>query len=324
MKRKILRLIFAIASPFTYLAALWLRYIRHKGIEVSAVNDKIFMSVGVLPVTEHYYEPMINPHKQLKKPLDEVRNLPGIDLNIEHQLELLSAFHYNDEIVGFPLQKQKEGEFYFDNQWYSTGDAEFLYNIIRHYKPARIIEIGSGLSTLMAIEAVRKNNSDDPKYSCSHICVEPYECKWLEKLSEIEVIRKRVEDVDSKFFMQLEKNDILFIDSSHVIRPQGDVLFEFLEVLPVLNSGVLVHIHDIFTPRDYPEEWVFKNHTFWNEQYLMEAFLSNNKDYQIIGALNYLAHNFKNEFSDKCPVFAANLGYAGLKNEPRAFWIQRK
>ena len=97
---------------------------------------------------------------------------------------------------------------------------------------------------------------------------------WLNDVSGIEVLRQRVEQMDKQLFLELEENDILFIDSSHMIRPQGDVLCEYLEILPTLRPGVLVHIHDIFTPRDYPDEWLIDEVKLWNEQYLLEAFLS--------------------------------------------------
>src|SRR5690606_29222842 len=98
----------------------------------------------------------------------------------------------------------------------------------------------------------------------------------------VEVLRKKVEDIPLEYFRQLQPNDVLFIDSSHVIRPQGDVLYEFLELLPDLPSGVFVHIHDIFTPFDYPEDWVKDHVRLWNEQYLLEAFLSFNRDFRIV------------------------------------------
>ena len=112
-----------------------------------------------------------------------------------------------------------------------------------------------GLSTLMIQQAVNMNKGEDPVHKTRHICVEPFENKWLEKLS-VSVKRTKVEDLHLDFFATLEKGDFLFIDSSHVIRPQGDVLFEYLEILPVLKPGVIVHIHDIFSPKDYPLEWV--------------------------------------------------------------------
>ena len=153
-------------------------------------------------------------------------------------------------------------------------------------------------------------------YSSHHICIEPYEMPWLEQLG-IEILRKKIEDIDVSFFNQLLSNDILFIDSSHIIRPQGDVLFEFLEVLPTLNSGVLVHVHDIFSPKDYLNEWIF-NHVLWNEQYLLEAFLTNNSQFKILGALNFLKHNYWSELSEKCPVLANEPNL-----EPGSFWMQK-
>lgn len=127
----------------------------------------------------------------------------------------------------------------------------------------------------MAIEALKKNRDEDPSYNCEHVCIEPYEMPWLETV-DVSVVRKKVEEVELEFFSQLQKNDILFIDSSHVIRPQGDVVFEYLELLPSLNIGVVVHIHDIFSPKNYLAEWLQDDVRFWNEQYLLEAFLSHN------------------------------------------------
>ena len=154
-----------------------------------------------------------------------------------------------------PLQKGRAGitrvaipialSFYLKNGAFESGDAEYWYQIIRTIKPARIFEVGSGHSTLMAINAINKNHEEDSTYRCKHVCIEPYEMPWLES-SDVSVIRKKVEEVELSFFSQLQEGDILFIDSSHIIRPQGDVLFECLELLPSLNTGVVVHVHDIF------------------------------------------------------------------------------
>lgn len=312
MRRTVRILIFFFGIPLTYLSALWLRFVRKKGM--GPKEDKIFMKLGILPILDYYYEPMINPKKHLKKSLTEDRILPGINFNVEEQLNLLSKFHYNEELLKFPVTRNNKREYYYNNNLYEAGDAEYLYNIIRHFKPKRIIEIGSGLSTLMARNALVQNQSDDKSYTCKHICIEPYENSWLLGTG-VELIKERVEDLNKTIFQQLDANDILFIDSSHIIRAQGDVLFEYLEVLPILNSGVLVHIHDIFTPKDYPENWVY-SHNLWNEQYLLEAFLTFNNQYRIIGALHYLTHHFHAELGAKCPVFAKQKG-----REAGAFWM---
>ena len=305
-----------IFSPLTVISSIWMRFILKS--RVSAVSKEIFSSSGVMPVLDHYYNPLTNPQKYLKKSLRLDRALPGIDWNIEGQLGLLSEFRYNDELLEFPLIKSDYAkQFYYDNGSYMSGDAEYLYNILRFIKPKNLIEIGSGNSTLMARNAIEKNMKDNISYQCNHVCIEPYEQSWLEDLP-VEVVREKVEDQSLSIFEKLASGDVLFIDSSHVIRPQGDVLFEYLEILPRLAKGVIVHVHDIFSPKDYLDDWILRDGLMWNEQYLLEAFLSNNHDFEVIGALNYLAHNYTKEFSEKCPIFAQQLG-----REPGAFWIRR-
>lgn len=312
MRKTIFRIILFLGIPFTFLSALWLWFVRKAGI--GKIEDKIFMKVGVLPILDHYYHPLINPKRHLFKSLREDRFLPGIDFNTKEQLELLSKFNYNDELLKIPLKKTGSLEFYYNNDSYLSGDAEYLYNVVRHFKPKRIIEVGCGSSTLMIRNALVQNKIEDKNYKYEHICIEPYEQSWLESI-EITLIREKIELVDRTLFKSLNENDILFIDSSHIIRPQGDVLYEFLEILPVLNAGVLVHVHDIFSPKDYLDRWIYE-HVLWNEQYLLEAFLTFNNNFKIIGALNYLTHHYYKELSEKCPILSKQS-----KREPGAFWM---
>lgn len=310
--KPIAKIIITIGFPITLIAALWLKILRK--VKPGYLDEKLLMLAGIWPVIDHYYDPVINPKKHLIKSLREIRNLPGIDLNIDEQLAILTQFTYNHELIKFPVDEKEKFEFYYNNGFYESGDAEYLYNITRHTKPGKIIEIGSGYSTLIAQKALLQNRAEDPNYQYKHICIEPYEQPWLE--SKVEVVRKRVETIDKSFFEQLEANDILFIDSTHVIKPQGDVLFEYLEVLPLLKPGVIVHIHDIFTPRDYLDAWVIDEHRLWNEQYLLEAFLTFNAKFKIIGALNYLSHNYRDQFAAKHPVFSKQPG-----REIGGFWM---
>lgn len=313
--KPILRIFFLIGTPITFLAALWLKLLVKAG--ATQAGDLVFMRVGLLPVLDHYYQPLINPSKHLTRSLREDRKLAGIDLNTEEQLRILSGFTYQEELSKFPLTSTGAIEYCYNNGSYESGDSEYLYSMVRHFKPQRIIEIGSGSSTLMVKNAIAKNQAEDSGYQCRHICIEPYEQPWLEKAG-VELIRDKVEQVDRAIFQTLGPHDILFIDSSHIIRPQGDVLFEFLELLPALQAGVLVHVHDIFTPKDYLDEWVY-GHFLWNEQYLLEAFLTFNSQFKVIGALNFLAHHYPKEFSEKCPVYAMQPG-----REPGAFWMIKK
>ncbi|MCH8012397.1 MAG: class I SAM-dependent methyltransferase [Candidatus Marinimicrobia bacterium] len=301
-------------SPFVYPSAFLLKIIRRAGVHRLPFCKKVLLNVGVFPIRNHYHEPLFD-EREIRYPLSENRRLPGIDWNVTEQLTILASFNFNEELNNIPTSKVDDLTFYMSNRAFSSGDAEYWYSLIRLKKPKRIIEIGSGNSTLMAMKAIARNKKETTSYKCKHICIEPYRRPWLEK-SGVSVIRQKVEDVNSNLFSELGENDILFIDSSHIIRPQGDVLFEYLQLLPTLQRGVIVHIHDIFSPKDYPDEWVKEKVRFWNEQYLLEAFLTSNRDWKIIGALNYLHHNHYEKLKDKCPFLTSD-------REPGSFYIQK-
>jgi predicted O-methyltransferase YrrM len=306
-----------LLSPFTLLASVLLFSIRKMRIANMPVSKKIFKKVGVFPITNHYYEPLFDD-RLLKLPHERDRYLPGISWNDQMQLSLLNSFKFQDELNAIPYRKEKDDfSFYYDNPSLGPGDAEYLYCIIRHFMPSRIIEIGSGYSTMMVQKATSDARLGSPEYQTDHICIEPYEMPWLEKTG-VRVIRELVENVQHDLFQTLGENDILFIDSSHMVRPQGDVLFEFLELLPVLKKGVIIHVHDIFSPRDYTKRHLVEDVMFWNEQYILEAFLSCNRDFEIIGALNYLKSHYPNEMFAKLPVL-------GKMQEqiPGSFWMRK-
>jgi len=301
---------------FTYPSAFLLKLIRRAGVNRMPLCKNALFKVGVFPILDHYYEPQFDNRKN-QIDFSQERNLPGIDWRVSDQLKMLKTLTFSGELTGILQGKTKENplEFHLDNGSFESGDAECWYQIIRANKPKRIIEIGSGNSTLMAIKAIKKNQSEQLNYTCEHICIEPYEMPWLEQM-DITIIREKVEEIDLSFFSQLKENDILFIDSSHVIRPQGDVLFEYLELLPSLNKGVIVHIHDIFSPRNYPKSWLQDDIRFWNEQYLVEAFLSNNDSWEIIASLNFLHHNYYNLLKEVAPFLTP-------EREPGSFYIKK-
>jgi len=309
-----------IAIPVIFLSSVVMMVCRRIGIDKMPMSRTIFDAVGVYPIVDHYYEPLFKKSR-ITKSLREDRILQGIDYNEKEQLSVLEKFDYNEEFLKYPMEKPDDCPqplFYYNNPNFKSGDAEYLYNIIRLSKPSKIVEIGSGFSTLIAHEANLKNKRGNGNYTCEHICIEPYQRNWLEDIG-VSVIRQPVERIEIEWFTRLNRNDILFIDSSHIIRPQGDVLFEYLHILPALNSGVIIHIHDIFTPKDYLDEWIFKEVRLWNEQYLLEAFLSFNHEFKIIGALNFLAHHYLNELSAKCPIFSKEHA----SREPGSMWLQR-
>jgi hypothetical protein len=153
MKSQKLNLVIDIVlMPITFAGALVLRYIRKKGFNKTPISRRIFERMGIIPVIDYYYEPFYKKGKTI-----EVRNLPGINLNIEEQLKFLEKFNYNKELLELPVNKPaNDKQFYYENKYFKSGDAEYMYNIIRGYKPENIIEIGSGYSTLIACKAIEQ------------------------------------------------------------------------------------------------------------------------------------------------------------------------
>ena len=303
MKLRIKKVLFYLFDwvllPFSIIYLPLLKRIRKKGIVNFPMHDWAFKKLGVFPIQDHYYEPrfVFDKYEETKQ-----RNV-HIHLNVQQQLAMLAQYKYIDEL-SLPL----------NNPNFSQGDADLYYLIIRNTKPKRIIEIGSGFSTLIAVEAIKKNSEEGVITQLT--CIEPFEFTWLEDINGIEVIRKKVEEMPLDFFGTLESGDILFIDSSHMIRTGNDVLFEYLYLLPVLKKGVLIHIHDIFTPNDYPQQWVKAEKRFWNEQYLLEAFLYYNDTFTVKFALNYLKHSHFNELKEVCKSISSTC-------EPGSFWLEK-
>ena len=130
------------------------------------------------------------------------------------------------------------------------------------------------------------------------------------------MIETKVQDVDVEFFSQLESGDILFIDSSHTVKIGGDVNYLFLEVLPRLKAGVIVHVHDIFFPFEYRRDWVLEEFRFWTEQYLLQAFLIFNSEFEVLMANSYLNHYHRPDLKAAFPDLRRWIG--------GSFWMRRK
>ena len=295
--------------------ALILKIYRKIGSHKLIFSKKILDVIGIFPLNDHYYEPLFNS-KHIKHSLQNDRYLPGIDLNKEDQLKNLSKLDKYNELIELNLNQQSPNyNFDIKNDFFGQVDAEIYFQLIRYLKPKNILEIGSGHSTLIALEAIKRNKEVDG-IETSMTCIEPYENDWLDKVN-VNILRETIENTDPKNYLNLKKNDILFIDSSHMIRPQGDVLKIFAEILPNLTKGTIIHIHDIFTPKDYPEKWIIKENKFWNEQYLVEALIANSERYEIYLALNYLKNNSYNKLKKVCP-------YLKESADPGSFYLRVK
>jgi predicted O-methyltransferase YrrM len=295
--------------PFVSFSGIVLFVYRRIGSRYLKLSTKALVGLKVFPIRDHFYEPLFND-RHLSKSLRNDRKLPKVNINESGQLSFLKNLTFKNELDfmsstrSIENKKEEKEQFRFENGFFESGDAEFLYQFIRYIKPTRIVEIGSGYSTLIASEANAKNLSESGLRT-DHICIEPYRNEWLEQNQTVTLIRQKVEDLDVDWSTYLKEGDLLFIDSSHVIRPQGDVLHEFQTIIPSLRRGVHVHIHDIFTPRDYLDSWIKQDKRFWNEQYLLEVLLQNPR-YEITAALNYLKHNYFGLLSKVCPFLTTD------------------
>jgi hypothetical protein len=221
-----------------------------------------------------------------------------------------------------PSQRAKPRRFHLNNGLFGGTDALVAYCMIRHIQPRLIIEVGSGFSSLVAAETIARNGSSEL------ICIEPFPREFVRKgfpgLQSL--IEERVQDINLEFFSQLESGDILFIDSSHTVKIGGDVNYLFLEVLPRLKPGVIVHVHDIFLPFEYRRDWVLDEFRFWSEQYLLQAFLTFNSEFEVVMANRYLAHRYREDLKTAFPNLE-NVKPA-LPNPVKwgggSFWMRRK
>jgi hypothetical protein len=281
---------------------------------------EFFQKFGFHVTLNHYFQPVPDTRTLRSTLWEKPSELPGIDLRGESQIELLHSFRdrFLNEYSEFPLEPtDNPNEFYLSNDSFEFVDAEILYSMIRHFKPNKMIEIGSGRSTFVSGKALMKNKEEGDDYHFT--AFEPYPGHILKHgapgLSELRKIK--IEDVPLEEFTQLKENDILFIDSTHVLKIGSDVQYEYLEIIPRLAKGVVVHIHDIFLPYEYLKEWVMDEHRFWTEQYLLQAFLSHNESFEVLWG-SYYMNRFHPEELEKClPTFKKN-SFA-----PASFWIRK-
>jgi len=248
---------------------------------------ELWQSHGFHVSQVHYSQPIPDTRGLDLSIWNKCRDLSGVDMHDENQRQLLQDFvsRFKQEYDRIECETSfSKTRFYLRNEWFGSVDAEVLFCMIRQFKPRFIYEIGSGFSTLLAAEALSRNRAEG--FPGTLVAIEPYPPDFLERglPKDVELRRTFVQKVALAEFEALVENDILFIDSSHVCRIGSDVQFEFLDVLPRLRRGVLVHVHDIFIPREYPKEWLLDRHFFWNEQYLLEAFLCFNTAFEVLWA----------------------------------------
>ena len=263
----------------------------------------------------HFYQPIPDTRSLPETLWTQPSELVGIDMNEAMQLDLLRRHFpkFREEYGQFATEPSgEENRFHLGNQLFDDVDALVAYCMVRHFQPRLIIEVGSGFSSLVLGDAVAKNTSS------SLICIEPFPREFLRKgfpgLQSL--MEQKVQDIELDFFSQLDSGDILFIDSSHTVKIGGDVNYLFLEVLPRLKPGVIVHVHDIFLPFEYRRDWVLDEFRFWTEQYLLQGFLTFNSEFEVLMANNYLNQYHEEELKVAFPDLSSWGG--------GSFWMRRR
>ncbi len=271
------------------------------------------------------YHPIPDTRTLPQKLWEQESELVGLDLRIHEQLELMQTFQkkYADEYEQFPRQKTDDPyQYHLNNGWFESVDAEILYCMIRHHQPKRIIEVGAGYSTYLMVQACKQNIADGI-HPATITTIDPTSVIFHQQIPGVsQFIKAPVQEMPLEPFLELEAHDILFIDSSHVVKIGSDVVYELLEIVPRIAVGVVIHFHDIFWPCEYPQEWVFKSTLFWNEQYALQAFLAFNNAFKILWTSNYLNVHHPDALD------AAFGSYRWYYHEvggfaPGSVWIQR-
>jgi hypothetical protein len=284
-----------------------------------AEREALIKAAGFAP-PGHFYSPIVS-QAELAKDAGKLfgsfpRELAGIDLDESGQLKLLGDLEQYYASMPFAAEPRDGARYHFENPSYRYSDAIILHCMLRYLKPRRLIEIGSGFSSCATLDTneVFFGNSIETTF------IEPNP-ELLNSLisagdkARVKLIPKRLQDVDSKIFEQLQANDILFVDSTHVSKLGSDVNRIFFEILPMLKPGVHVHIHDVFYPFEYPREWFVAGRS-WNETYLLRAFLQYNEKFRIVFMNTYMEHFHEERFRENMPLC--------LKDPGGSIWLRKE
>lgn len=255
----------------------------------------------------HFYS-VVPSREDINKQYSKGLELPlGIDINRSRQFELLESFSEFYGEMPFSPEKSLGLNYYFENPAYSYTDGIILYSMLRSLKPKNVIEIGSGFSSSLMFDTNKKflNNSIDLTF------IEPYpavlESSLNNDFSKVNLHSTFVQNIDLNIFRKLEKNDILFIDSTHVFKTGSDLQLIMNKILPSLNKGVIIHFHDIFYPFEMPKDWIEEGR-LWNENYILGAFLQYNSKFTIEFFNHYANIEFADYITQNMPLCRKNFG----------------
>ncbi len=294
---------------------------RNNKLEIiaQAELEELKKMAGIFPLG-HFYSPVPNLD-EIKKfeasiwPSSPPRKIDGVDLNEEGQLKLLNEFSSFYGELPFADEKSEGLRYYYENSAFSYTDAIMLYSMIRFAKPRRIIEVGSGYSSCVTLDT----NDLFFNGQIATTFIEPYPDLLYSLIKEgdrekIKVLPVRLQDVPLEEFDVLNRDDILFIDSTHVSKVNSDVNYIFFKILPRLKSGVIIHFHDVFIGFEYPKPWVYEGRA-WNEDYILRAFLEYNNAFKVLYFNAFMGSFSEEYYREHMPLC--------LKNKGGSLWLQK-
>jgi predicted O-methyltransferase YrrM len=270
-------------------------------------------------IYRNYYSPIPQVDELPPETWERPNPVPGISLSAEDQLRYLEELSPFLAEFSPPVRATAGSNGYFlDNISFGPVDADVLYGTIRHAKPRRVMELGAGWSTLVSAQACRANAAEG--HPTELIAVDPFPQPFLsdtvEGLSELRVCKAT--EVAVEEMAALAPGDILFVDTTHTVKVGSEVNYLILEVLPQLQSGVIVHFHDIFLPFEYPRAWLEERGYYWAEQYLLQAFLACNPHFDVLFASHYLARTQPERLRELIPAAEAT------DKPPASIWLRRR
>jgi predicted O-methyltransferase YrrM len=239
----------------------------------------------------HFYSPVVNP-AELRSRIAElwpagIPECPGVDFN-DAQIQIVLSEWFPRFMAEFDYPEHAasdESKFFIQNSQFSWLDCRALFVLLRQLKPKRLIEIGSGFSSLLSADVNQRFFDNEMEFTCVEPFPRPFLVAGVPGITRLDV--RKVQELEPAWFDQLQAGDILFIDSSHVCKTGSDVNHLYLNVLPRLRPGVIVHIHDIFLPGDYLQSWVMEENRSWNEQYLVQVMLQHSQRYRVLFSSYY-------------------------------------
>lgn len=268
----------------------------------------------------HFYSPIPDSRALDAGVFDEPGEMPGITIDEAAMLVLLDDLSglYRAEWEAWPGDERDPREYWADNPWFAAVDAAIAWGLVRRGRPRQVVEVGSGMSTRLLAAALRRNAAEGAP-PAEFIAVDPHADAVVRAgiPGVTRLVMLPVQQVALDTFTALGDGDVLFLDTSHVVRAGSDVKHEILEILPRLRPGVLVHFHDILLPYEYPRTWLTQHWRFWNEQYVLQAFLAHNRDFEVVWA----AHLLHRRRPDR--LEAAIPRYGREHSLPGSFWIRR-